>query len=376
MPAEKSLLARGLMGQPDVKRFLTAAVSGDRVGQAYLFVGASGSGKLDAARALAQAVLCEQGGCGACDDCMRVANRSHPDVHLLQPQSAQGYLVAQIRDLIDDLSMAPVRAKRRVYILDEAEGLGASAANALLKSLEEPPANATFILLGSSRDAMLPTIVSRCQVVPFRTLPEEVSLALLGEELTVPPQLCRRALGCCPSPAQARDFLGSEQRQEARRLALRALEELPRADALDVLRAATKAVEAAKAPYEDIRQAMRLQLDEDAQWMGASAVKQLEDRQKRELTARERSGIMELLSAQRSLLRDALGLALGTGEQAVCDDFERASAEYAAALGPDLLPRALAAVDLACQRVKSNVSPQLAIEAMLFDIKEMLSCHS
>ncbi|MBQ9006121.1 MAG: DNA polymerase III subunit delta', partial [Atopobiaceae bacterium] len=74
--------------------------------------------------------------------------------------------------------------------------------------------------------------------------------------------------------------------------------------------------------------------------------------------------------------RDALGLALGTGEQPVCDDFERASAEYAAMLGPDLLPRALAAIDLACQRVKSNVSPQLAIEAMLFDIKEMLSCHS
>ena len=92
--------------------------------------------------------MCPQGGCGACDDCVRAARRVHPDVHLLQPQSAVGYLVSQIRELIDDMPLAPIRGRGKVYILDEAEGLTSATANALLKSLEEPPDHVMFILAG------------------------------------------------------------------------------------------------------------------------------------------------------------------------------------------------------------------------------------
>lgn len=375
MTSGSTLLERGLVGQERVRTFLENALTGHRVSHAYLFLGAPGSGKIDAAYALAQGVLCPNGGCGACDDCVRVARRTHPDAHLLQPQSAQGYLIGQIRELIDDLQMAPIRSTQKVYIIDEAEKLTSSTANALLKNLEEPPEGVVFVLLATARDTVLPTVVSRCQVVPFRTLGAEQSLSLLAEQLNAPAELCRRALGCCASPTQAREFLGSEARQAARRAALDCLDRLGDADPLDILQLAKKTVLAAKAPLADFKEAQQAVLDENAQILSGSALRELEERQKRELTARERSGIMEQLGAQRALLRDALALAARYDTPAVCDDYARAAGFYAGRLGLDKLPRAIAAVERAETRVRANVSPQLALETMLFEIKEMITCQ-
>lgn len=137
-PAQTSLLAK-LDTQQRVRDFLTNAIASGRASHAYLFLGAPGAGKLDAAWALAQAFLCEQDGCGSCDSCVRVARHTHPDVHYYTPESATGYLIAQTRELLDDVPLAPIRAKAKVYIIDRAEQLRANTANALLKTLEEPP---------------------------------------------------------------------------------------------------------------------------------------------------------------------------------------------------------------------------------------------
>ena len=93
-PAQASLLAK-LDTQQRVRDFLTNAIASGRASHAYLFLGALGAGKLDAAWALAQAFLCEQDGCGSCDGCVRVARHTHPDVHYYTPESATGYLIAQ-----------------------------------------------------------------------------------------------------------------------------------------------------------------------------------------------------------------------------------------------------------------------------------------
>ena len=153
-PAQASLLAK-LDTQERVRDFLTNAVASGRASHAYLFLGAPGAGKLDAAWALAQAFLCEQDGCGACDSCVRVSRHTHPDVHYYTPESATGYLIAQTRELLDDVPLAPIRAKAKVYIIDRAEQLRANTANALLKTLEEPPEGVMFILLGTSAAAGL-----------------------------------------------------------------------------------------------------------------------------------------------------------------------------------------------------------------------------
>lgn len=375
-PAPTSLLASGLLGQDAVRRFLTGAVGQGRVGQAYLFVGPPGSGKLDAAWALAQAVLCDDGGCGTCDACERVARHTHPDVHAMAPESAQGYLVGQVRDLIEDLALAPIRGSRKVYIMDGAESLTAASANALLKSLEEPPSGVTFILLGTTREAILPTIVSRCQVVPFRAIPQQESLRALCAQLGAPEADVRRALACCASAAQAREFLHSPARQKVRSSALRALDALPTGDELDVLRAAKAVTDDLRAVTDELKAAQKELLAQSGEDLAPRAVKDLEERQKRELAARERSGIMEALAAMRSLLRDALACAAGSPDTPACDDFARAAQAFAARLGVTGCARALTATDAARARVRANVSPQLALEALLFDIKEMLTCQS
>lgn len=370
----RALLAR-LETQPRVREFLARAVASGRASHAYLFVGAPGSGKLDAAWALAQALLCENGGCGACDACVRVARHTHPDVHHLAPESATGYLIAQIRDLLDDVALAPIRAQRKVYIIERAEQLRANSANALLKTLEEPPAGVTFILLGTAQDTILPTIVSRCQCVPFRTISPVVAAHDVERATGLPLARCRMAVAVAGSPARAEAFLKSADRQEARRVMLRALDALPRADEADILAAAKELLAAVRAPLAEVKSTQQAVLDQNADYLSRGALKQLEDRHKRELNARERSGIMEVLAAARSLLRDVLTTQELTGADVVNEDaadiVDRLS--RVASLSGTL--RALDAVTAAEHAVMRNITPQLTFEVMLFDIRKAFVCR-
>lgn len=371
--ANNSLLAQ-LDTQPRVRDFLERAVRTDRASHAYLFVGAPGSGKLDAAWALAQALLCERGGCGACDSCIRVARRTHPDVHLYEPESATGYLIAQIRDLLEDVALAPIRAPRKVYIVDRAEQLRANSANALLKTLEEPPENTTFILLGTSTDVMLPTIVSRCQCVPFRMLSTDESTDAVARATGLPEPRCRMAVAVAGSPARAAAFLKSAERQEARRQMLRAVDSLPRADEADILFAAKDLMVAIHAPLADVKSTQQAVLEQNADYLSRGALKQLEERNKRELSARERSGIMEALASVRTLLRDVLMLLEGAPDGIVNDDVRDIVERLAASTTTAGAIAALEAVGRAEKRIARNITPQLTVEVMLFDIRKALVC--
>lgn len=370
----RALLAR-LETQPRVREFLARAVASGRASHAYLFVGAPGSGKLDAAWALAQALLCENGGCGACDACVRVARHTHPDVHHLAPESATGYLIAQIRDLLDDVALAPIRAQRKVYIIERAEQLRANSANALLKTLEEPPAGVTFILLGTAQDTILPTIVSRCQCVPFRTISPVVAANDVERATGLPLARCRMAVAVAGSPARAEAFLKSADRQEARRVMLRALDALPRADEADILAAAKELLAAVRAPLAEVKSTQQAVLDQNADYLSRGALKQLEDRHKRELNARERSGIMEVLAAARSLLRDVLTTQELTGADVVNEDAADIVDRLSRVASLTGTLRALNAVTAAEHAVMRNITPQLTFEVMLFDIRKAFVCR-
>ncbi|MCI7730108.1 ATP-binding protein [Enorma burkinafasonensis] len=373
--ASRALLAR-LDTQPRVRAFLERAVASGRASHAYLFVGAPGSGKLDAAWALAQALICERGGCGACDACVRVARHTHPDVHYLAPESATGYLIGQTRDLIDEVALSPIRAAHKVYIIDRAEQLRANSANALLKTLEEPPDDVTFILLGTSSDTILPTIVSRCQCVPFRMVSPLDAARSVSQATGLPQERCRMAVSVAGSPARAMEFLKSAERQEARRALVRAIDALPHADEADVLASAKELVKAVKAPLAEVESTQKAVLERDADYLSRGALKQLEERNRRELTARERSGIMEVLAAARSLIRDVLitleqapGGIVNVDARPVVDRLVNTT-DPAGALC------ALDAVTAAERAVRRNVTPQLALEVMLFDIRKALTCPS
>lgn len=372
--APASLLAQ-LDTQPRVRDFLARAVTSGRTSHAYLFLGAPGSGKLDAAWALAQALVCEHGGCGSCEACVRVARHTHPDVHYYAPESVTGYLIGQTRDLIEDVSLAPIRAKTKVYIIDQADRLRADSANALLKTLEEPPAGVTFILLGTSAETILPTIVSRCQCVPFRMVaPADAARAVAQATGATEPR-CRMAVAVAGSPARAIAFLKSAERQEARRTMLRSLDALPHADELDILRAAKELIMAVKAPLAEVKSTQEAVLSQNADYLSRGALKQLEDRQKRELNARERSGMMEVLASARSLMRDVL-LTLEDAGGIVNEDVRETVGRLAAATTVPGAVRAIRAVTAAERTIARNITPQLALEVMLLDIRKALLCRS
>ena len=394
---ERSLLAR-LDTQPQVRDFLARAVSQGRTAQAYLFLGPSGSGKLDAAWALAQALLCEEGGCGTCDSCQRVERRTHPDVHVYEPGSSTGYLIEQARDLLSDVALSPIRAHGKVYIIDRAELLRANTANALLKTLEEPPSTVTFILLGTSADVILPTIVSRCQCVPFRTLSVNESVSAVARATGLPEGRCRVALSVAGSPSRAVEFLGSPERQEARRLMVKAIGSLDSVDEAAILRsvsvpqtaskgkggASTRSAASApadlmgaiRAPLAGMKEAQEADLERDAEVLSRGAIKQLEDRNKRELAARERSGMMEALASARSLLRDVLIVCEGAPEPIVNEDVVDVIDHLVSITDTAGAVRALDAVSTAESRIAGGSNPQLTLEVMLFDIRKALRCPS
>jgi len=364
-----------IIGQDRVASFLRAAVTSGHVSHAYLFVGAPGSGKATAARALACALLCGDDGCGACGVCYRMRRGVHPDVHYVEPEGAAAYLKDQITDIIHDTHLAPVEGTHKVYIVQDADRFNDASANAFLKTLEEPPEDVVIILMTHSFDAVLPTIGSRCQVVRFRRIPADESAALLVAETGADTDRARFALAAAGGVVvSARDFLVSPSRQAARALILRTLKDLRFADDLDVLNAVKELLKAVKAPLEELEARQAVEVAERADYLGRGAAKSLADRHKRELTAREREAVREILNVAESWLRDCLVMSQGEADLVVNVDAADSMAEVAAVLSPASAVTALAAINEARRRISYNVSPQLAVEAMLFEVREVLRC--
>jgi len=155
-----------------VASFQTALAAG-RVGHAYIISGQEGIGKAHLAKLLGQALLCSgapaAAPCGECDNCHRVASGHHPDVHWLVPDGAS-IRIEQVRALQSTLALRPFSAKYKVCIIDGADLMTEQAQNSMLKSLEEPPGDGVLILVTSRPSALLPTILSRCQMVRLQPL--------------------------------------------------------------------------------------------------------------------------------------------------------------------------------------------------------------
>ena len=368
----------GIVGQPQVRGFLRACVAGGKVSHAYLFCGPAGSNKTQAAFAFARAILCESDPCAACEGCTSqacraIARRTHPDVHYLAPEGAQGYVVDQIRDLMADASLAPVQAARKVYIVDRADLLGTSAANAFLKTLEEPPADVVLILLGRTRESVLPTIASRCQVVPFRHIPASEAAAILVQNTGCTlPEASIAIEACGGSLSKAAEFLRSKERAQFRLKTVSALASLARADDLDVLDYAADVVAAAKAPLDAVRREQELAVEQQAEFLQKSALKALETKNKRALSQASLELLRQAVCVARSWLRDAGMVCAGTSDLAVNVDCIEALRDCAARTDLARICEALRRVSRADAAISYNVSPQVSIEAMLFEIREVL----
>jgi DNA polymerase III subunit delta' len=161
-----------------------------RLAHAYLFVGPEGVGKKTFAVELARGLSCERAkakgtldACGECPPCVQIAAGTYPDLHSLSlPEDLQEFPINAIRGLRDEVSLKPMMGGYRIALIDDADKFSDPAANAFLKTLEEPPPHSLLILLSPSTTQLLPTIVSRCQIVRFAPLPEETVAELLLEQ--------------------------------------------------------------------------------------------------------------------------------------------------------------------------------------------------
>lgn len=371
-----------ILGQPRVRDFLRTSVKGGRVTHAYLFVGPSGSNKTMAAYALAQALMCPKGPdgprggqCGACDACGRIMRKKHPDVHYYAPAGVNGYLVEQVREIVADTALAPIMANKKVYILDRVDLLGTSAANAFLKTLEEPPADVVLILLGRTRESVLPTILSRCQVVPFRHIPASEAAGIIRQNTGAPIERARMAIEACGgSITRAIEFLRSSgnERLAFRSFVLQVMASLARADDWDVLRWARELVEKAKAPLDDVVAEQEAELAENADFLQKSAIRQIEARNKRQIGAKTTEFLRQTHAIMGSWLRDVLMVRAGAPELVVNVDARQAIEAAAACADEARLYEGLRAVDRADQAIAYNISPETCMDALLFEVREVL----
>ena len=225
-----------IVGHETQVELLRSAVASRSPAEAYLFAGLPGVGKKTLALAFASALNCEgalDDACGECVSCRKAASFNHPDVRLFQPDGAV-FKVDQVREIRRLLSFQPMEGRRKAYVLTDVETMRAEAANAFLKSLEEPPGATTIILTTSNINALLPTILSRCQILKLLPAPMETLTAALverGMDEAAALALARQSGGRAGRAFQAMSAKRSAGADEQ-------IEALRQADALDAFRLA------------------------------------------------------------------------------------------------------------------------------------------
>ncbi len=178
-----------IIGHQNIISQLQNAVSSERVAGAYLFSGEQNVGKETVALYFANLILCERRTeesypCGDCHACRKITNGNHPDLRFIRPDGAQ-IKIDQMRELQQQIAYQPLEGPRKIYIVVNAESMNDYSANSLLKTLEEPPAASTIILLTENLKSILPTIRSRSQILMFYPMPTDELTAALTDRFSI-----------------------------------------------------------------------------------------------------------------------------------------------------------------------------------------------
>lgn len=294
---------------------------------AYLFAGPEGCGKSLAARAFAAALLCKRGGCGECRDCRLALGDRHPNGFLVEPEGREIHVETVRSEVWHPAFRTAPEPGRKVFVIREADRLNPAAADALLKVLEEPPADAVLLLLSARPHELPETVLSRCHVVTFRPLAEGFVVRTLEAE-GVDAKLARLAARLAGGNlGRARRLATGADGLSFRDVAVDALAQAARGPS-GALAAADTVLAAAgryrKGLTDEIGRELAPFLDERGRPEEAyrGAVRRLEERHKRRVTRAERDYVDWVLLAVSALLRDSIVAALG-GERGLLINIDR-----------------------------------------------------
>lgn len=181
---------RDIIGQKQLVEHLQNAISSRKISHAYIINGERSSGKEFIANVFAQALQCEAGGvepCGECHSCRQAVSGNHPDIIRVTHEKPNTIGVEDIRNKINnDIGIKPYSSPYKIYIMNEGEKMTVQAQNALLKTIEEPPAYAIILILTTNLDALLPTVLSRCVVLNMKPVADDLVKKYLMENLKIP----------------------------------------------------------------------------------------------------------------------------------------------------------------------------------------------
>jgi DNA polymerase-3 subunit delta' len=251
-----------IIGQDAAVAALRTAVARDAVPQSYLFVGPEGAGKAATALEFAKALLCQRprqepafDACGACPNCVRVAENQHPDVVRLLPDGEMTKIwqlwsrPGHPPGALETLPFRPVAGPKRIYLFEKAETMNEESANSLLKALEEPPPYVQFLLCAPAPTAVLPTILSRCQMVRFRQAPIEVIARAMEQRKGLPPVEAHIAAAYSQgAPGRAFRFAEAPEAREQRESLLTLAQRIAHSPGIAAFRLAEDLRNAAKPP--------------------------------------------------------------------------------------------------------------------------------
>jgi DNA polymerase-3 subunit delta' len=230
----------GVIGHERVRALLSRALREGRVPPALLFTGPSGVGKKALALALGRGLLCEGAlgdACGRCPGCSRAGRGLHPDFRLVEAAGA-AIKIEQVREVVREIQGRPFEGRARAFVIDDAHLMTEQAQNALLKSLEEPPASSHVFLVTPAPQALLTTIRSRCQVLKLGPLPQGLLAAELEKRLGVEPEEARLRAALASGSLGAALAFESEGFRARRESLLTLLEGVASAGALERMEAA------------------------------------------------------------------------------------------------------------------------------------------
>ena len=347
---------------------------------AWLFTGPPGSGRSNAAMAFAAALLCPNSGCSNCNHCTTALAGTHADVELIRTEGLS-IKIEEVRELIGRASWSPSVANYRVVVIEDADRLTESAANALLKAIEEPGLRTVWLLCAPTLTDVLPTIRSRTRNLILRT-PSASAVAKLLESELISPSIANFAARASQGHVGRARHLASDVAARDRRTAILKLP-LAISDLSSAFKAAQLLVEAAKKEAEaeaSVRDDKELQNLKEAWGQqgsklaqgGSKVVKELEKEQKSRSTRMVRDYLDRALLDIATFYRDVLLAQSGTTELSdaiINSDLEFEIQKLSATSTPEQTLRKIEAIMKTRANLARNANPLLAVEALMVSLR-------